>query len=39
MTSVMVARVATSLIKYAVIGVTSITLGVLAFGVMTGLLA
>ena len=39
MTSVIVARVATLLIKYAFIGVTSITLGVLAFGVITGILA
>ena len=39
MTSVIVARAATLLIKYTFIGFASITLGVLAFGVMTGLLA
>ena len=39
MTSVTVARAATLLIKYTFIGVTSITLGVLAFGVITGILA
>jgi hypothetical protein len=39
MTSVIVARVATLLIRYTFIGVTSIALGVLAFGVITGLLA
>jgi hypothetical protein len=39
MTSVIVAHVATLLIKYALIGVTSITLGGLAFGVITGILA
>ncbi len=37
MTSVIVA--ATLLMKYTFIGVTSITLGVLAFGVITGILA
>jgi hypothetical protein len=39
MTSVIVARVATLFIRYTFIGVTSIALGVLAFGVITGLLA
>ena len=39
MTKVIVARAATLLIKYILIGVTSITLGVLAFGVITGILA
>lgn len=39
MTSVIVARAATLLIKYTFIGVASITLGVLAFGVITGILA
>ncbi len=38
MTNVTVARAATLLIKYTLIGVTSITLGVLAFGVITGIL-
>jgi len=38
MTNVIVARAATLLIKYTLIGVTSITLGVLAFGVITGIL-
>ncbi len=39
MTNVIVARAAILLIKYTFIGVTSITLGVLAFGVLTGILA
>ncbi len=36
---VIVARAATLLREYTFMGVTSITLGVLAFGVITGILA
>ncbi len=39
MTSIIVARAAILLIKYTFIGVTGITLGVLVFGVITGILA
>ena len=39
MTSVIVARAATMLVKYTFISATSIALGVLAFGVITGILA
>jgi hypothetical protein len=39
MTSVIVARAATLLIRYTFIGVTSIALGILAFGIITGILA
>ncbi len=38
MTNVTVARAATLLTKYTLIGVTSITLGAVAFGVITGIL-